>query len=93
VRDGYLLFWSGWPSNWHPSPFTLGGREFNCVEQWMMWSKARYFGDDEVADKVLRSPHPRTQKELGRSVRGFDASAWSEVSRAIVFRGAREKFR
>jgi ribA/ribD-fused uncharacterized protein len=92
VREGYLLFWSGWPSNRHPSPFALDGREFNCVEQWMMFSKARYFGDDAIGDEVLREVSPRRQKELGRSVRGFDPIAWSEVSKAVVYRGVREKF-
>jgi predicted NAD-dependent protein-ADP-ribosyltransferase YbiA (DUF1768 family) len=39
-------------SNWHPSPFSYKGYQFNCVEQFMMFSKAKMFGDDATALKI-----------------------------------------
>jgi ribA/ribD-fused uncharacterized protein len=92
-RQGYFLFWGGWPSNWHKAPFVIDGITFNCVEQWMMWSKAVLFGDDEAATKILATKNPRDQKALGRAVRGFEAAPWSACAREIVYRGVLEKFR
>src|SRR5205823_14988826 len=45
-RDGFVLFWSGWPSNWHRAPFVVDGQPYNCGEQWMMAEKARTFRDE-----------------------------------------------
>ena len=53
-------------SNWHPAHFTYRGVEFSSVEQFMMYSKARLFNDDETAGKILSVFEPRQQKRLGR---------------------------
>jgi ribA/ribD-fused uncharacterized protein len=92
-RDGFFLFWGGWPSNWYASPFVLDGVRFSCVEQWMMWSKAQLFDDAEAATKILAATTPRQQKQLGREVRSFDANRWAAVSRDVVYRGSVEKYR
>ena len=64
-KGGYIFFWGGWPSNWHPSRFVVDGVEYNCMEQFMMAEKARLFGDDLVLGKILASPYPKAQKEFG----------------------------
>jgi len=79
-------------SNWYISPFVYKDIRFNCVEQFMMYSKARMFGDLEIAEKILRAEHPREQKALGREVKGFVQSVWDEKCENIVGVGAREKF-
>src|SRR5436305_287858 len=53
-------------SNWHPARFTFRGVEFTSVEQFMMYSKARLFDDDETARQILSASQPREQKRLGR---------------------------
>ena len=45
TKGGVTLFWDGWASQWYPSVFLIDGTIFNCAEQWMMWSKAKFFGD------------------------------------------------
>ncbi len=92
-RDGFVLFWSGWPSNWYPSRFVVDGVTFNCGEQWMMWSKARFFDDQGVMEAILREQTPRGQKALGRKVAEYDDAAWKAVARDLVYRGLLEKFR
>lgn len=89
------LFWRANEiySNWYPSDFELEGLRFNCGEQWMMYSKARLFGDSEIAEKILQEQHPRRQKLLGRQVRGFDAAIWEAQCQELVFTGLLEKFR
>ncbi len=51
IKNGLALFWGDWPSNWQPSPFTLDGVVYNCVEQWMMAEKARCFGDVQAEQR------------------------------------------
>jgi ribA/ribD-fused uncharacterized protein len=48
------------PSNWHPAPFVVKGIEFPTNEHFMMYCKARLFGDEQVAAAIL----------------GDDAAAW-----------------
>lgn len=93
VRDGYVLFWGSWPSNWWYSPFTIDGVGYNCVEQYMMAEKARLFGDEETRAKILASHWPRTQKDLGREVQGYNDKKWSAARYKVVLRGTIEKYR
>ncbi len=82
--DEYAFFWAGPFSNWHPAKFTLGynegelrkKHEFNCSEQAMMFVKARMFGDNEAAEKILKSKNPGEQKALGRAVRNYNEEEW-----------------
>jgi ribA/ribD-fused uncharacterized protein len=93
TRGNVVLFWGGWASQWYPSTFKLEGIEFNCAEQFMMWSKATFFKDAETAQAILDSKWPRSQKELGRCAGTWDP-AWDEPmgSRAAVLRGTMAKF-
>lgn len=79
-------------SNWHPAHFTVNGVSFTCVEQFMMYSKAMLFDCADIAEKVLQTSDPKTQKALGRSVRNFDATVWDAKRLNIVTVGCREKF-
>jgi len=87
-----IPFWGGFMSNWHPSPFIIDGINYNCVEQHMMFNKAKYFGDIESAKKVLAADSPREQKKLGRKVSGFDAVQWRAVCYDICIEGVYHKF-
>jgi ribA/ribD-fused uncharacterized protein len=90
--DRFVLFWDGWPSQWHPSTFVVDDVSYGCAEQFMMAEKARVFGDLEMLGKILSANSPRLQKALGRRVSNFDADAWNSVCRGIVYRGSLAKF-
>ena len=92
ITDDYVLFWGGWPSQWHPADFTVGGVRYNCCEQYMMAEKARVFGDQAALARILATRNPRQQKAIGRTVHGFDAGAWNDVCRGIVFTGNLARF-
>ncbi|HEY5922382.1 MAG TPA: NADAR family protein [Kofleriaceae bacterium] len=79
-------------SQWHRCRFVVDGTAFNCAEQFMMHGKAVLFGDAEMADEILAADHPRTQKALGRKVKGFDAGVWERDRMRIVKDGNRAKF-
>jgi ribA/ribD-fused uncharacterized protein len=88
----YEFFWGGIYSQWYPSPVVIDGMEFNCMEQWMMWNKAKLFGDDEVAELIMEATHPSTQKGLGREVKGFDREKWDAIAYDVVVKGNYAKF-
>jgi hypothetical protein len=92
TTDRLVLFWDGWPSQWHASPFTLDEDHYTCAEQFMMAEKARVFGDDEALEQIFATPYPSEQKRIGRRVRGFDQTTWNRVCRGIVYRGNLAKF-
>lgn len=84
---------NGFLSNWYPSPFTLEGIRFTCVEQYMMYRKAVTFGDPENAAAILAADNPGKIKALGRSVRGYNDTVWNGVRQIVVYRALLEKFR
>jgi ribA/ribD-fused uncharacterized protein len=79
-------------SQWHPADFEIGGVQYNCAEQYMMYRKAVLFGDQETAGKILTALTPREQKELGRRVRGFDKNQWEAQCRQFVYEANYAKF-
>ena len=57
-----------------------------------MAQKARLFGDDQTAARILDAESPKQVKQLGREVRGFDSARWDEEKRRIVTEGNAHKF-
>lgn len=92
----YVLFWrhvadeqGGAPgaeclSQWYEAPFELEGRRFATAEHAMMYGKARLFGDHGMAARILAAAGPGEARKLGRTVRGFVESRWSEARMEIV---------
>lgn len=94
--EKYHFFWGGIYSNWYKSPFKIDiagvNIEFNCVEQYMMYSKAILFKDFEIAAEIMNCSNPRDQKALGKEVRNFDIKVWEEKRIYIVSKGIYAKF-
>ena len=76
----------------HKSDFRALGIGFNSAEQYMMFQKAILFNDYETAEKILDTGNVRTQKELGRQVKGFDNGLWAVNCRRIVYEANKYKF-
>ena len=85
-------------SHFHPSRFEATSmfddtqREFQTMEQFLMYSKARYFRDDDTAEKILLALTPELCKGLGRKVAGFSEREWKKVRREVVREGNIAKF-
>lgn len=92
--EQYTFFWGTQDpfSNWHPAPFIYKGIPFAQSEQWMMYCKAKLFGDEEMAKQILLETDPEKNKKQGRSVQGFVEEVWNEKARHYVYVGCREKF-
>ena len=79
-------------SQWWPAPFEVDEVRFATAEHYMMWRKAKLFGDEEVAAQVLTAVHPKQAKDFGRRVRAFDDEAWVAHRYGIVVGGNAAKF-
>lgn len=94
TKANFTLFFSERDmfSNWFISDFEVKGVRFNCVEQFMMFCKAKLFGDNVTAELIMKATHPRDQKALGRQVVGYNDSTWCERRARIVAHGCYAKF-
>lgn len=92
ITDRFLFFLNGWPSQWYGSRFVIDGMSYGCCEQFMMAEKARIFNDQDALDQVMTTQDPKTQKAIGRRIRGFEQDAWNSFCRGIVYRGNLAKF-
>lgn len=54
------------------------------AEQWMMFSKARLFGDGNAAEAILATASPDEQKRFGQMVQGFEQETWDRWKVSLV---------
>jgi len=77
INDKLFFFSRASPlSNFHPSPFMVDGKNFNCGEQYIQWSKAVLFGCNTKATDILKASTPAHMKKIGSSLPNFSASLW-----------------
>lgn len=79
-------------SNWYRSDFEVKGIRFICMEQFMMYCKAKLFGDEKIASDIMHATHPKDHKALGRKVKGYDEDVWKARRDGIVASGCYAKF-
>ena len=94
-EDENMILFSGKEniySQFYKCNFIIGTNIFNCCEQWMMYSKAIFFLDEETEDKILKSSDPSEIKKLGRQVKHFEDDKWDLIKENVIFKGNLEKF-
>ncbi|MEN7548826.1 NADAR family protein [Rapidithrix thailandica] len=79
-------------SQWYYSDFEIGKITFNCCEQWMMYSKAILFKDEEKARQILEESRANIQRKLGRQIRYFKNDIWVNQREEIIYQGNLAKF-
>jgi ribA/ribD-fused uncharacterized protein len=79
-------------SQWYDSPFQSGGKEFITAEHYMMYHKAKLFGDTIAANKILAARNPGEAKSIGRGVHGFNEAKWVDNRFEIVVNANLAKF-
>lgn len=83
---------NGYLSNWYASYFMEHAIIFSSMEQYMMYQKAIYFHDQDIATKILETEDVSRIKELGRLVSGYDEHSWSGTRQLVVYNGLLAKF-
>ena len=89
LTDKYVFFWKEHPMcNFTRCKIVLTGLdfeplekplEFTSSEQLFMWFKAKYFKDEETAERIYKSSSPEEARQLGRLVKNYDDIAWDKV--------------
>ncbi len=79
-------------SQWYSAPFDSEGKHFPTAEHYMMYHKAKLFGDTAAMQRVLASKDPGEAKAIGRQVLNYNDNVWREKRFAIVVAGNIEKF-
>lgn len=64
---------------WFPAHFTLLGKHFPTIEHYIIWQKARFFGDVELAEQALCIRNPVKLRRMGQKIRGFQLDKWQAV--------------
>ena len=83
---------NGFLSNWFLSEFSVDGVVFTSMEQYMMYQKAIYFNDREIAKQILSTKDVARIKELGRLVSGYHDNIWNGIKQTVVYEGLMAKF-
>lgn len=103
ARPRFVFFWghvpqragtvdAAWLSQWWPARFVADGCEFASAEHYMMWRKARLFGDEDKASEILSARSAAHAKALGREVAAFDETIWARERWGIVVAASSAKF-
>ena len=92
MAETFTFFWKSRLSQWHSSPFVVGGVTFTYAEQYMMYAKALLFCDRAAANRILTAKTPKEQQAIGRTVQGFDEATWALFREGIVFAGNYARF-
>ena len=79
-------------SQWYESAFEEDGNRFITAEHYMMYHKAKLFGDHNACNKVLHASNPGEAKAIGRGVQGFNQELWEENKFDIVVKANFVKF-
>jgi ribA/ribD-fused uncharacterized protein len=96
LAEKYLVFWNSIFSQWyrHPEnkPLFEEGNGFYSAEHYMMYHKAKLFGDTSTMKKTLTNILPGEVKILGRKIPNFNESIWDKHKEDIVTQGNVLKF-
>jgi len=79
-------------NQWYSSPFTEDENKFTTAEHYMMFGKAKLFGDAEAMEKALNVKNPGAVKAVGRSVRCFDQAVSDDNKFDLVVNANLAKF-
>jgi ribA/ribD-fused uncharacterized protein len=79
-------------SNLHECKVKLGGHQFNSTEQYIQFSKAKLFKDEQCAEKILHEKDTFHQMMLGKKVKHFKSDVWDLHAKDILLQANSAKF-
>jgi hypothetical protein len=95
TTDTHIYFWGSFLSNWIPSDLYIEycDKIFTNSEQIFMFLKAVYFHDTETAEEIVNNGQiPRTAKDLGRKIKGYNEEEWAKVREHMMYNAIMLKF-
>ena len=80
-------------SHAYPSSFEVEGLKFNCMDQFLAYYKALFFGDTKTAKLVMKTKKACMQKSLVRALGQRSPTTWLRRALPLVYWGNVAKFR
>ena len=75
---------NGYLSNWYLSDFEVNKTKFSSMEQFMMYQKALYFHDADIALKILETSDVAYIKQLGRTIKNYNENSTIVISTHLI---------
>lgn len=93
--DTALVFFSRFCplSNHYPSTFTVEGKTFNNVEQYLAYRKAKTSNQDTLITKALASKDPVEAKSILNTLRNDHREEWERDRQEIITTALKAKFK
>ena len=80
-------------SNFHRCSFNSNGYTFSSSEQFIQYTKCRYFDNNKLAERILKTDDAFQCKSLAREVRySNDKERWLDVAKDLCLPRIRSKF-
>lgn len=79
-------------SNHHHASFTLNGKVFSFVEQYLALSKANMAYNATLAERAMNTTDPADHKNILNSLRREVQEQWAEQAPEIILPAIRAKF-
>lgn len=84
--EHFYLFWKHQFGQWTlRDMLDPDGVTYNCCEQYMMAKKAVLFHDSATCEQIMQATNPEQQKDLGRTVCGYNQDLWDQHKYGIVW--------
>ena len=79
-------------SNFYPSAFAVNGIHYISSKQFILSSKAKFFGDLDMYNQIMGCTTSLECKTLSRQIKNVDVNRWEEVACTVCKSGIRAKF-
>ena len=80
-------------SNYHATTFTVDGTVYVNSEQVIQHKKAEYFGDNDVAMRIMQCTTGYDCKRLSKEIRRYDRTEWENHAMRLCRAALFEKFK
>lgn len=80
-------------SNFFEVEFELDGVKFKSAEHAYQYAKAKTFGDEDIAAKILKAKSAQSAKAFGKKVANFLDATWDSKKDDVMLNVLRAKFR
>lgn len=91
--DAVVFFTKNSPlSNHNPSPFSINGMEFTCIEQYLALAKASLTKNEALARRAMDSKEPAEHKSNLNLLWKDVQERWTEQAPLIILPVIRAKF-
>lgn len=79
-------------SNLYLCNIQIEGRVYNSTEQYIQYSKALLFNDQESADNILKEHDSFKQMKMGKKIRNFKKDTWKQRVHNVLWNANKAKF-